>query len=52
MKKQYFIKAYGDYYRGLKGQTTTIYANNYDEAYEKARDMFPEYKELLVREKE
>ena len=48
--KKYLIKAYADPSRGLKEQTEIISANDYGEAYEVSRKMFPEYKEVLISE--
>jgi hypothetical protein len=48
--KKYFIKAYGDYERGLKDETKIITANNKEEAWKIAFKTFPEHKEVGVWE--
>ena len=48
--KKFLIKAYADPSRCLKEQTKIISANDYAEAYDVSRKMFPEYKEVLISE--
>lgn len=48
----YKVKAYADAEYGLKEQTTSITAENYEAAIRQAFNMFAEYKEIGVWEAE
>ena len=48
--KQYKIKAYGNYERGLKQKEKTIIAKDEEDAWIQAWKEFPEYDEILFTE--